>query len=239
MTSPPKGPAADSVESRLQRTRTVRYGHKIVRAYVRHHHDLTLLNPTPLPPTGPAILVCNHISGLDPILLQSTTNRLITWMMAREYYEVKAFRWFYESIGAIPVERTGKDLSAMRGAFRALEQGRVIGLFPEGRISPTSDVLPFQTGVGLLAIRSGAPVYPAFLTGTARGTEMVESFIIPQRVALRFGKSLVADRKDPIKSDLLHLTQIIQKSVVALGERADFTVDNLSKAAEGLSFPAI
>ena len=212
-------PEPDSVESRLQRTRTVRWGHQIVRAYVRHHHHLTLLNPNPLPPTGPAILVCNHISGLDPVVLQSTTGRLLTWMMAKEYYDVKAFRWFYDAIGAIPVERTGKDLAAMRSAFRALDQGRVIGLFPEGKISPTGDVLPFQTGVGLLALRTGAPVYPAFLEGSARGTEMAESLLFPQRLTLSFGPPVFLNRTEGNKSDPVQMTERIRNSVVALDRR--------------------
>src|SRR4051812_46273398 len=56
--------------------------------FARHFHHLEVLSPCPLPPTGPAILVCNHISGLDPVLIQSASKRLIVWMMAREYYEI-------------------------------------------------------------------------------------------------------------------------------------------------------
>jgi 1-acyl-sn-glycerol-3-phosphate acyltransferase len=225
-----------TVEDRLQRTRIVRYGHKIVRLYTRYHHHLTLLNPCPLPERGPAIVVCNHISGLDPVILQASTNRLLTWMMAREYYEMKALRWFYEGIGAIPVERTGRDLAAMRSAFRALDEGRVIGLFPEGRISPTRNLLPFQTGVGLLALRTGVPVYPAFLEGSARGTSMFESFLFPQHLTLSFGPPLQFHRIDADKSASTQATETIRSAIVALSKPTSTSVDNLSKANEGLSF---
>jgi 1-acyl-sn-glycerol-3-phosphate acyltransferase len=226
----------EPVEDRLQRQFIVRLGHRLVAAYTRHHHHITLLNPCPIPPTGPGILVCNHISGLDPVVLQSATPRLLTWMMAKEYYAMKSLRWFYQAIDAIPVERTGKDLAAMRSAFRALEQGRVIGLFAEGRISPTRDLLPFQTGIGLLALRSGAPVYPAFLEGSARGTDMLESFLFPQRLTLSFGAPLHFDRIDTNKSNLLEVTEAIRNAVLALQNRPDSSVGKLSIAGGGLSF---
>lgn len=193
-----------------------RFWRLVVALVCRLYHGLRLRNRPTLPKTGPAILVCNHISGLDPFLLQSALPRLIVWMMAREYYELKAFNWFFRLIDAIPVERSGRDMAATRKAIRALEQGRVLGVFPEGRIATGQDLLPFQTGVALIAIKTGVPVYPAYQDGTTRGKEMVPAMIHPNRVALRFGPEVVFDRSDTSRQTLEKATAAIKNAVEAL-----------------------
>ncbi len=97
--------------------------------FSRAYHRTDVLIPQRLPPRGPAILVCNHTSGLDPALIQSVCPRLIVWMMAREYYEMKAMKWMYNQIEAIPVDRSGRDMAATRAALRATWQGTRPGHF--------------------------------------------------------------------------------------------------------------
>jgi 1-acyl-sn-glycerol-3-phosphate acyltransferase len=143
--------------------------------FARLYHQSELLSPPRLPRRGPAILVSNHVSGLDPLLLQSACRRLITWMMAREYYDIKPLRWFFKQLEAIPVERSGRDVAATRLALRALADGRVLGIFPEGRIETDHELLPFQTGVALMAIKTGVPVYPAYLDGSQRSSTSKEA----------------------------------------------------------------
>ncbi|HZK82792.1 MAG TPA: lysophospholipid acyltransferase family protein, partial [Humisphaera sp.] len=141
-------------------------------AFTRLYHDLRVCRRPSLPRIGPAILVCNHTSGLDPLLLQSCCKRLVIWMMAKEYYDLKPMGWVFRQVQAIPVERNGRDMGATRSALRALERGQVLGVFPEGKIETTRELLPFQTGIALLAIKANVPVYPAYLDGTQRGKEM-------------------------------------------------------------------
>src|SRR3954465_9137267 len=100
----------------------------IGRLYTRMFHDLEVLAPCQLPKTGPAILVCNHTSGLDPVLIQSACPRVVVWMMAKEDYEIAAMRWGFELLQLIPVERGAKDIAATRAALRALQAGRVLGV---------------------------------------------------------------------------------------------------------------
>jgi 1-acyl-sn-glycerol-3-phosphate acyltransferase len=147
-----------------------------------------------LPRTGPAILVSNHISGLDPLVIQSLCPRLIVWMVAREYYEISALKWFFRSIEAIPVERGSRDIASTRQALRALHDGRVLGVFPEGRIEPGMELLPFHTGVALMATRTGVPVYPVYLDGTPRGGgSMLSKFCRRQRALVGFGPAIPAE----------------------------------------------
>jgi len=164
--------------------------------WTRLYHHLKVDRRPCLPTVGPAILICNHTSGLDPMFLQSCCSRLIIWMMAREYYEIRALKWAFRTIEAIPVDRNGRDFAATRAAFRALEQGRVVGIFPEGRIETTKELLPFHTGVALMAIKSKAPVFPAFLDGSQRNKEMVSALLRPNQARVSFGPEIIFDRSD-------------------------------------------
>jgi 1-acyl-sn-glycerol-3-phosphate acyltransferase len=189
------------------------------KIYAQSFHHLDVLSPCPLRRRGPAILVCNHTSGLDPVLIQAACPRLVTWMMAREYYDIAALRWGFEAIEAIPVERSGNDVAATRAALRALHAGRVIGIFPEGRIEPTRELLPFQTGVAMLAHRGKAPVYPAYIDGSQRGKDMLAVYLQPQSAKLTFGATIelnVFTRK----IDLDAVTAAIQGSVERLRSAA-------------------
>jgi 1-acyl-sn-glycerol-3-phosphate acyltransferase len=151
------------------------------------YHGLKLKSPCPIPQHGPGILVCNHTSGADPMFLQSASRRMIRWMMAREYADFRPLRPIFQTVGVILVERSGRDLAATRLALRALEEGYILGVFPEGKIETTREILPFQSGIGFLAIKSGAPVFPAYLDGKQRGREMVASCFLPSEATLAFG----------------------------------------------------
>ena len=178
--------AADRPEDRL----SIRLLQAVDVCFSRIYHRVNVVSPQRLPKQGPAILICNHTSGLDPMLIQSVCPRLIVWMMAREYYDLPVLHWVFKTVEAIPVDRGGRDLAATRAALRALEAGRILGVFPEGRIETSRDLLPFQTGVALMALKAGVPVYPAYLDGTQRGRDMLPAFLYPNCATLAFGPAV-------------------------------------------------
>ena len=186
------------------------------RLFCRCYHTIEVQTPVPIPRRGPAILVCNHLSGLDPMLVQAANPRMVTWMMAKEYYDLKALTWLYKLVEAIPVERSGRDLAATRSALRALAHGRVLGVFPEGKIETSRDLLPFQTGVAMMAIKTGVPVFPAYLDGTQRGHEMVEAIVHPRHATIRFGPAVEFARKSTSKESLEQGTRAIREAVGVL-----------------------
>ncbi len=181
--------------------------------FCRVYHGLRIQSPVFLPRRGAAILISNHISGLDPLLLQSTTPRLITWMMAREYYEIAAMGWIFRRSGMIPTSRNGRDMAAMRSALRVLGQGGVVGIFPEGRIETEKRLLPFHLGVALLAMRSGVPVYPACLEGAQRGRSMLAACLLPARAVVRFGAAIHLPKGDPTRQTLVEATEQLRQAV--------------------------
>jgi 1-acyl-sn-glycerol-3-phosphate acyltransferase len=185
-------------------------------AFARMYHRIAVRTPLRIPRRGPALLVCNHTSGLDPLLLQAVSPRLIRWMMAREYYEVSPLRMFFKIVGAIPVERSGRDLAATRAAFRALQAGYVVGVFPEGRIETSCELLPFQNGVALLAARSGVPIHPAYLDGTQRGKEMLPAVLTRNEATISFGEPLIIRPIDGGRAELDLQTARVQDAVEQL-----------------------
>jgi len=120
-----------------------------------------------IPIRGPVIVAANHVSTLDPFLLTACSpNRVIGFMIAREYAFIPLFRRLVEAIECVPVTRSGTDTASVKAALRHLERGRVLGIFPQGRIQAPGEPLELREGVGMLALRTGAVVIPAFISGT-------------------------------------------------------------------------
>jgi 1-acyl-sn-glycerol-3-phosphate acyltransferase len=183
----------------------------------RVYHRLTILSPSPLPHEGPAILVCNHFSSIDPVLIQSAcTHRLITWMMAKEYMDLPVLGRAFRLLDVIPVDRGSRETGPLRTALRRLQEGRIIGIFPEGTFSTTGEILEFQTGVALMAIRTKVPVFPAYLDGTQRNKGMVQAFVQRSRSVLKFGPEVIFDRSDTSKENIEAATAKIRAAVQLL-----------------------
>lgn len=184
--------------------------------YARVFHRLEVQAPCRLPRTGAGILVCNHISGLDPILIQSVCPRLIVWMMAEEYARSKPLKRLFGMTQTILVQRTGRDLGATRQGLRVLRAGMILGIFPEGKIETSPELLPFQHGVAMMALHAGVPIYPAYLEGSQRGREMPGVFLRRQEAYLRFGEPLRLQSSNETKNSLAEATRIVQKTVARL-----------------------
>ena len=187
--------------------------------YCKIFHRLRRKGLCLVPAAGPAIVVANHTSPIDPLLLQSTCPRLISFMMAREYYEVKAFSWLFSMVRAIPVNRSGTDTAAAKAALRALGEGRVVGIFPEGRIARGQDV-KVRPGVAMMAARYKVPIVPAHISGTRKTNSLKAAFFIPSAALVRYGEPMVLDElgEDPSREQLQESADRIMASIRALAE---------------------
>lgn len=115
-----------------------------VNLYGRAWQGRRILARCPLPSVGPAIVAANHTAGLDPAVLQSTAPRPITWIMTADFYDKPAIRWFCRYARMIRVDRASRDPGAWREAIKVLKEGRIVGVFPEGRIERTGELLPLS-----------------------------------------------------------------------------------------------
>jgi 1-acyl-sn-glycerol-3-phosphate acyltransferase len=148
----------------------------------------------PLPEHGAAILIANHTCPIDSMLLQAASRRVLGFLIAKEYYEYWAFRWICRLLGCIPVRRDGHDLAATRAALRALEQGRVVPMFPEGRILPTSgrELGTPMHGVAFIVLHARVPVIPAYVWGTPETNRFGTALRTPAHTHVVFGAPIGA-----------------------------------------------
>jgi 1-acyl-sn-glycerol-3-phosphate acyltransferase len=145
----------------------------------------------PVPPGQGALIVSNHRSPTDPAFVYLTTNRLVHWMVAREYCEHPAVAWFFRLTEAIPVNRAGIDTAATKMAIRYLKQGELVGMFPEGRLNDTDELLlPGRPGAALVALKARVPVVPCYISGSRFCGSVWKSLFLPAKVRIYVGEPL-------------------------------------------------
>ncbi len=199
------------------------------KQHVRWIHSLERPQQDPLPATGSGILVANHRSGLDPTAILSQTNRVIRFLIAKEYYEIFFLKPIFTRIRLIPVNRNGNDLSAVKQSLKALKNDEFIGLFPSGGIQDASESSAGDTesndsqtedemkhGAALLALKTGAPIYPVYVEGTPNFGSVLLAFFFPSKSRIHFGKPFTLPQpqaKAPSKEELEQGTIKIQRAI--------------------------
>ena len=119
----------------------------------------------PSPGQG-AVIICNHRCSLDPAFIGLMVNRIVHWMVAKEYWEIPVLGWFFRTCQCIPVSRGGIDTAATKIAIRYASQGRLVGMLPEGRINETEQLLlPACSGFVLVALKARVPIIPCYIQG--------------------------------------------------------------------------
>ncbi|WP_417391598.1 lysophospholipid acyltransferase family protein [Gimesia sp.] len=153
----------------------------------------------PFPGDSAGIVIANHRSPADPIILWHNSHlgnpqkkmRCISFLMAREYYELPGLiGWISRAMHSIPVDRNGQDVVPVREALRRLKEGGLIGVFPEGGIQESRPISHANSGIAFLALRSRAPVYPVYINNTPRGKNMIEPFYSRADTSLVYGEPI-------------------------------------------------
>jgi 1-acyl-sn-glycerol-3-phosphate acyltransferase len=118
------------------------------------------------------LLVANHISHFDPLIISSVVRRKIDWMTMAEFFRPPALGFFLRAVDAFPVERDRAGHKSIRTAIQRLKNGRVVGLFPEGGIRDGAQSLlegaPLRPGASTLAHIAGVPILPCVILGSDR-----------------------------------------------------------------------
>jgi 1-acyl-sn-glycerol-3-phosphate acyltransferase len=179
----------------------------------------------PLPPGRGGVIVCNHRSSVDPFFVQRSTQRPIHWMVAKEYVEHPALRWFLTTCEVIPVNRGGIDTAATKQALRYVQAGGVIGMFPEGRINQTDQLfISVRPGAAVVAIKTRAIVLPCYLTGSPYGGTAASPLFMPARVKLQYGETIdaahYADRIAAGEDEAAVIRELLMRSLQAISQLA-------------------
>lgn len=177
------------------------------RIFCARFHRLRTIQ-LPLPKHGPALVVANHVSGLDPLLLIASAHRPLRFIIAREQYERFGLHWLLRAVGCIPVERGGRPHRALAAARHALQRGEVVALFPQGRIHLDHEgPVRLKPGIRHLAQLSGAPVCPVRIDGVRGEGRTVTAVFLRSHARLTVFPHLYfeQDRPEQLLNELSHL----------------------------------
>jgi 1-acyl-sn-glycerol-3-phosphate acyltransferase len=168
-------------------------------ALMRAWFGLRVRGAEHVPASGPALIVSNHQSILDPPVIGGAARRQIYFLAKAELFRIPVFGWLIRRLHARPVRREGSDTRALRTAAQLLEEGKALLIFPEGTRSLDGRLGEGKAGVGMLAVTSGAPVVPAYVSGTLEALPKGAAWPRRRQVSVSFGPAL--HFKAPMGSD--------------------------------------
>jgi 1-acyl-sn-glycerol-3-phosphate acyltransferase len=194
------------------------------RAYAQLWHRWWSNGPSPIPATGPAILVSNHTCSADPMFLLAGSRRIICFAVASEHVNVHPLaRRLLDYSRCVAVTRNGRDAGAARRLLGRIKEGWLVGIFPEGNLSGVARDCPgaARHGAAYLALVTRAPVYPVYIAGGPRTDRLLQSWILPSPRAVRVHYGPAIDlspyygqpRTRPL---LAEVTSVIQASILQL-----------------------
>jgi len=157
-----------------------------------------------IPSTGPVVLCANHISLLDPPTVGTKVSRKVHYMAKAELFNIPLFGPFIHALGAFPVKRGGVSKEAIRSAIALLQEGGVMGIFPEGTRNSSEGM--GKKGAAMIAIRSNATVIPVAIIGNYRPF---------RKMKIRYGKpiDLTAIIQDSSGDVLEKVTETIMTNI--------------------------
>lgn len=140
-----------------------------------------------MPADGPCILAVNHTHNIDGPMVMGTAPRPVHFLIKKEAF-VGPLGPFLHGIGQLEVDRSGTDRTAITGALKVLEDGGVLGIFPEGSRGE-GDFASLRAGLAYFAVRSGAPIVPVAVLGSGERKSRAVRGVPPlrSRVDVVFG----------------------------------------------------
>lgn len=129
---------------------------------VRAIFPIKVVNPENIPTEGGCLVCANHTSMLDVLILSAGLKRQIRYMAKKEVMTVPVLGKFLSALGAYPVDRGGADVSSIKRTISFLEEGEMVGIFPQGTRHPGVDpaTTPIKGGVGMITWHTKATVLP-------------------------------------------------------------------------------
>ena len=180
----------------------------------------SVYNSERVPVKGPVILASNHATFLDPPLIGSGVKRDINYMARKSLFRYPGIGATLRAVNAVPVDRDGGGGAGMKAIIDRLEAGGGIVLFPEGTRTKDGKLQPARSGIGLIVIKSDAPVVPVRVFGTFDAQWRRIRLLHPPRVAVKYGRPLLfaelrAEAKRCSKPRLKEIYQVVADEIMA------------------------
>lgn len=164
-------------------------------------------------PEGPVVICCNHSSFSDPIYLlgKAFLPAPVGIMAKQELMKVPALGWLCRKLGAIPLDRSGNDLTAIKAAMKTLREGTKLLIFPEGTRVRRGKKSEPHSGAAMLSVRTGTMLLPCYVTAKKR-------FLRP--IDIVYGKAYMPEtaQPKPDNEELMRLSEELMEKIYALGE---------------------
>lgn len=180
-------------------------------------------NMAAIPEQGPAILVSNHLSFSDSFFLPLVTRRRITFLAKQEYFTGKGIKGliskaFFTGVGQVPIDRASGRAAeaAIATGVRILEEGHLLGIYPEGTRTADGRLYRGKTGVARMALEAQVPVIPVAMIGTYEIQPPGRIRPSIRRVGVVFGDPLDFSRYDGMESDRFVLRSVTDEIMYAL-----------------------
>ena len=178
----------------------------IVKPFFMLIHGTKYVGLDNIPKTGPVILAGNHTGNTDALLMLGGPKRIVHMMAKKELFKTKFTNAFFKSMACISVDRSIHDENAKSEAIKVLNDGGLIGIFPEGTVNKTNDIImPFKYGAVSFAKKTNAYIVPFSITGSYS--------IFKRNIKLTYGKAykVTGDLKVENEKLMKKVTNLIQK----------------------------
>jgi len=165
-------------------------------------YRVEVINKKNIPKKGPIIVVSNHKHNFDPGIFMMSTRRTI-YILTKDKLHKGKFAFFFRWIGTIPVNRNIHDENAKNMAIEALNNGKAIGIFPEGTHNKTKDIImPFKYGAVSFAKKTGALIIPCAITGKYKAFK--------KGVRYEIGEPFSVDNMELVEANKLLESKVIE-----------------------------
>jgi 1-acyl-sn-glycerol-3-phosphate acyltransferase len=178
-----------------------------------------------VPPIGACIVASNHASLLDPPAVGcGVMHRHVRFMARDTLFSNFVTRWWSRAVGVVPLDRSKGDIAAMRIALKVLKAGGVLSLFPEGTRSPDGRLQSGKGGIGFLIAKGGAPVVPAYVSGTFQALPKGATTIQRHPVSVCYGPPIMPEELTPLlarETRYQDVADLVMQRIAALAEAAE------------------
>jgi 1-acyl-sn-glycerol-3-phosphate acyltransferase len=162
-------------------------GQVLCRMFTTLWFDLKVYGLEHVPKTGGLLLVANHQSYLDPVLVSVRLDRPVGFFAKSELFENPYMGWLIRSLHAFPVRRGKGDRAALQAAVEKLKQGAVVNVYPEGTRTEDGEIREILPGVALIVKRSGVPMVPVVVHGSFQSWPKGSKLFHPHPIKVMYG----------------------------------------------------
>jgi 1-acyl-sn-glycerol-3-phosphate acyltransferase len=154
------------------------------------YHRVKIVGAEQVPQRGPLVVVSNHASNFDPLIVANCARRPVAFMAKEELFQVPVLKQLITLYGAYPVKRGAADRNAIRAALACLDQGWAVGLFLEGTRTEDGRITDPKLGAAMIAAKAQVPLLPMSLWGTEAIFSKGQSLPKAVPVTVRIGAPL-------------------------------------------------